>query len=72
MGPTEVEDIKKRWQDIHRKTTKKGLMTQITTIVWSLTHKPDILQWKVNWALGASLQMKLEEVMEFQLSYFKS
>ena len=23
MGPTEVEDIKKRWQDIHRKTTKK-------------------------------------------------
>ena len=72
MGPTEVEDIKKRWQEYTEKLYKKGLMTQITTIVWSLTHKPDILQWKVNRALGASLQTKLEEVMEFQLSYFKS
>ena len=34
--------------------------------------EPDILESEVKWALGASLQTKLVEVMEFQLSYFKS
>ena len=37
-----------------------------------ITHlEPDILECEVKWAL-ASLQTKLVEVMEFQLSYFKS
>ena len=34
---TEVEEIKNRWQEYTREYTKKLLMTQITTMVWSLT-----------------------------------
>ena len=34
--------------------------------------EPDILECEVKWALEASLQTKLVEVMEFQLSCFKS
>ena len=34
--------------------------------------EPDILECKVKWALEASLWTKLVEMMEFQLSYFKS
>ena len=38
-----------------------------------ITHlEPDILKYEVKWALGTSLQTKLVEVMEFQLSYFIS
>jgi len=33
----EAEEIKKRWQEIQENCTKKILMTQITTMVWSLT-----------------------------------
>ena len=37
-----------------------------------ITHlEPDILECKVKWALG-SITMNKVEVMEFQLSYFKS
>ena len=37
-----------------------------------ITHlEPDILECEVNWALE-SITTKLVEVMEFQLSYFKS
>ena len=37
-----------------------------------ITHlEPDILECEVKWALG-SIQTKLVEVMEFQLSYLKS
>ena len=34
---TEAEDIKKRWQDKQKNKTKKIFMTQITTMVRSLT-----------------------------------
>ena len=38
-----------------------------------ITHlEPDILEWKVKWALGRITRTKLVEVIEFQLSYFKS
>ena len=37
-----------------------------------ITHlEPDILECKVKWALG-SITTKIVEVMEFQLSHFKS
>ena len=58
------EDIKKRWQEYTEELYKKDL------------HYPDNHQtsWNVKssgpWE--ASLQTKLVEVMEFQLSYFKS
>ena len=37
MDLTEAEEIKKRWQEYTEKLYRKGLMTQITTMVWSLT-----------------------------------
>ena len=36
-----------------------------------ITHlEPDILEWKVKWALGSITANKLVEVMKFQLNYF--
>ena len=37
MDLTEVEDIKKRWQEYIEELYKKVLMTWITMMVWSLT-----------------------------------
>ena len=37
MDLTEAEDIKKRWQDTQKNCTKKIFMTQIFTMVCSLT-----------------------------------
>ena len=34
--------------------------------------EPDILESEVRWALGSFTMKKLVEMMEFQLSYFKS
>ena len=40
MDLTEVKDIKKRWQEYTEELYKKKvLMTQITTMVWSLTWR---------------------------------
>ena len=66
------EDIKKKWQEYTEELYKKylhdpdnhdGVITHLET---------DILECKVKWALGSITQTKLVEVMEFQLSYFKS
>ena len=70
---TEAEDIKNRWQeytklqkeDLHNPDNHNGVITHTQL-------EPDILKCEVKWAQEASLQTKLEEVMEFQLSYFKS
>ena len=74
MDLTEAEDIKKRWQeykeelykkDLHNPDNHKGVIIH--------THRElDILECEVIWALRIKLQIKLVEVMEFQLSYFKS
>ena len=37
MDITEAEEIKKRWQEYTEEIHKKVLMTQTTTMVWSLT-----------------------------------
>ena len=37
MDLTEADDIKKRWQNTQKGYTKKIFMTQIITMVWSLT-----------------------------------
>ena len=37
MELTETEDSKKRWQDYTEELSKKIFMTQIITMVWSLT-----------------------------------
>ena len=69
---TEAEDIKKRWQEYIEKLYKKDL-NEPDNHDGVITHlELDILQCKVKWALEVSLQTKLVEVMEFQLSYFES
>ena len=71
MDLTEAEDIKKRWQE-YTELYKKGLHIP-DNHDGVITHlEPDILECEVKWALEASLRTKLAEVMEFQLSYFKS
>ena len=70
MDPTEAEDIKKRWQeytelynkDLHDPDNHDGVITH---------PEPDILECEVKWALGY-ITTKIVEMMEFQLSYFKS
>ena len=71
MDLTEAEDIKKRWQeytklytkDLHDPDNDNGTITNL---------EPDVLECEVKWAQDVSLRTKLMEVMEFQLSYFKS
>ena len=74
MDLTEAEDIKKRWQEYTEELYKKDLHDP-DNHNGVITHpEPDILECEVKWALG-SITMNnpsLVEVMEFQLSYFKS
>ena len=71
MDLTETEDIKKRWQEYTEELYKKDLHDP-DNHGGVITHlEPDILECKVRWALEASVQTKLVEVMEFQLSDFK-
>ena len=71
MDLTEAEDIKKRWQQYTEELYKKGL-NDPNKHDGVVTHlQPDILECEVKWDLG-SITTKLVEVMEFQLSYFKS
>ena len=71
MDLTEAEDIKKRWQEYTEELYKKEL------------HDPDnhdgvITYSQTSWNVKssgpykASLRTKLVQVIEFQLSYFKS
>ena len=72
MDLTEAEDIKKRWQEYTEELYKKELHNP-DNHDGVITHlEPGILECENKWALEASLQTKLVEVMEFQLSYFKS
>ena len=69
MDLTDKEDIKRRWweyteqlhtKDLHNPDNHDGVITHL---------EPGILECEVKWEL---LQTKLVEVMEFQLSDFKS
>ena len=69
---TEAEDIKKRWQEYTDELYKKDLHNPDNHDD-VITHlEPDILNCEIKWALGSITTNKLVEVMEFQLSYFKS
>ena len=77
MDLTEAEDIKKRWQEytvlfcteelyekeLHDPDNHDGVITNL---------EPDILESEVRWALESITMNKAREVMEFQLSCFKS
>ena len=71
MDLTEAEDIKKRWQEYTEELYKKDL-NDLDNHDGVITYlEPEILECEVKWALGNSIT-KLVEVMELQLSYFKS
>ena len=72
MNLTESEDIKKRWQEYTEEIYKKDLHDP-DNHSGVITHlEPDILESKVNWALGSITTTKLAEVIKFQLTCFKS
>ena len=67
---TEVEDIKKRWQDYTEELFKKDHDPENQDDV--ITHlEPDILECEVKWALG-SITINKASGGEFPLRYFKS
>ena len=72
MDLTKAEHIKQRWQeyieelyknDLHDPDNQDGVITHL---------EPDILECEVKWALQSITTTKIVEVMEFQLSCFKS
>ena len=72
MDLTEAEDIKKSWQENTEELYKKDLQYQ-GNHDGVITHlEPDILECEVKWVLGSITQTELVEVMELQLSFFKS
>ena len=50
-------------KDLHDPHNHDGVITHL---------EPDILECEVRWGLGLITTNKAKEVMEFQLSYFKS
>ena len=71
MDLAEAEDIKKRWQEYTEELYKKKSSQQDNHDRVITQLEPDILECEVKRALG-SIITKLVEVIEFQLSYFKS
>ena len=83
MDLTEAEDIKKRWQEYTEELYKKDLHDPDNHDGAITDLEPDILECEVKWALEsiikkkkkrkkASLRTNLVEVMELQMSSFKS
>ena len=71
MDLIEAEDIKKEKQEYTEELYKKDLHNPDNHYE-VITHlEPDILECEVKQVLG-SITTKIVEVMEFQLSYFKS
>ena len=72
MGLTEAEDIKKRWQEYMEELYKKDLQDPDSHDDVITNLEPDILECEVKWDLESITMTKLVEVLEFQLSCFKS
>ena len=82
MDLTEAEDIKKRWQeyteglykkDLHKPDNHSSVITHLEADILCLQRvtRSSLQRGKVKWALGSITANKVE-MMEFQLSYFKS
>ena len=72
MALTEAEDIKKRWQEYIEELYKKELHEPDNHDDVITNLEPDILESEVKWALESITTNKASDVMEFQLSCFKS
>ena len=72
MDLIKAQDIKKRWQEYTEELYKRD-PTDPDNHNGVITHlQPDILECKVKWALGSITINKAMEVMEFQLTCFRS
>ena len=60
---TKAEDIKKRWQELHRRAVQKKIFTYL---------EPDIVECEVKWALGSITMNKASGGNGIPLSYIKS
>ena len=69
---TEAEDIKKKWQEYTEELYKKDLHDADNHNGVISNLEPDILECEVKCALESIARTKLAEVIEFQLSCFKS
>ena len=72
MDLTEAEDIKKKWQEYTEELYKKDLQDPDNHDGVILTQSQTSWNVKSSGPQEASLQTKPVEVMEFQLTYFKS
>ena len=72
MDLTEAEVIKRRWQEYTEELYKKDLHDPDIHDGVITYLEPDILVCEVKWALESITPNKLMEVIDFQLSYFKS
>ena len=64
--------LRRGGKNIQKNCTKKDLHDQDNHDAVITDLEPDILECEVKWALESITMNKLVEVMEFQLSYFKS
>ena len=72
MELTEVEDIKKRWQEYKEELYEKDL-NDLDNHERVIIHlETDILECEVKWALGSIAMNKASGGDGFQLIYFKS
>ena len=72
MDITEAEILRRGGKNTQKNCTKKDLH-EPDNHDSVITHlEPDILECEVKWALESIIMIKTSEVMEFQLSYFKS
>ena len=72
MDLTEIEDIKNRRQEYTEEQDHKYLHDPDNHDDVITLLEPDILECEGKWALGRITMNKAREVMELQLSYFKS
>ena len=62
MEQTEVEDIKKRWQEYTEELCKKDLHDpdNYDSVITHTHLEPDILECEVKWALGSIITNKVQ------------
>ena len=68
----EAEDIKRRWQGYTEELHKKGINDRDNHNGVVTCLEPNILECEIKWVLETLLWRKVAEVIEFQMSNFKS
>ena len=69
---TEVEDIKKRWQEYTEQLYKNDLHDPDNHDGGNTHLEPDILEWKVKWALGSITMNKASGAIGIPVELFQS